>query len=614
LSFFNELKRRNVFRVGAAYVVVAWLVIQVVETIFPAFGFDDGAVRIVTIIFGIGLVPTLIFAWAFELTPEGLKKESEVDRSQSITPHTGKKLDRMIMVVLALALGYFAFDKFVLNPQREAQQLASLEEQKNTEVAQALQQGRTEGLVESYGDKSIAVLPFVDMSSDKDQEYMSDGIAEELLNLLAKIPELRVISRSSAFSFKGQNLEIPEIAKRLNVANILEGSVRKAGNKVRITAQLIDARSDTHLWSETYDRQLDDIFAIQDEIAATVVKQLKVTLLGAAPHVQETNSEAYALYLQARHLGRQYTPESLRQSNTLYQQALAIDTDYAAAWDGLANNYIGQANEGLLPADEAFNQARTAVANALAADPDYAPAHSHLGWISIIADNDLASAANHFRRALTLDPTNTDIIGNAGSLLFFLGRLDQAIAFNEYANARDPVDSIGRANLGYLFLVEGRWNEAIASYRSALQLSPDYLGAHYYIGVAQLLKGDLAAALVSMQQEKYEVNRLMGLAMVNHALGDAAASDAALSELIENYAQEWAYNIAFVLAYRNEVEKAFEWLEKSVTYNDTGLADIVRQPLFNNLSDDPRWLPFLESIGKSPAQLDAIKFEVTLPE
>jgi len=614
LSFFNELKRRNVFRVGAAYVVVAWLVIQVVETIFPAFGFDDGAVRIVTIIFGIGLVPTLIFAWAFELTPEGLKKESEVDRSQSITPHTGKKLDRMIMVVLALALGYFAFDKFVLNPQREAQQLASLEEQKNTEVAQALQQGRTEGLVESYGDKSIAVLPFVDMSSDKDQEYMSDGIAEELLNLLAKIPELRVISRSSAFSFKGQNLEIPEIAKRLNVANILEGSVRKAGNKVRITAQLIDARSDTHLWSETYDRQLDDIFAIQDDIAATVVKQLKVTLLGAAPHVQETNSEAYALYLQARHLGRQYTPESLRQSNTLYQRALAIDTDYAAAWDGLANNYIGQANEGLLPADEAFNQARTAVANALAADPDYAPAHSHLGWISIIADNDLASAANHFRRALTLDPTNTDIIGNAGSLLFFLGRLDQAIAFNEYANARDPVDSIGRANLGYLFLVEGRWNEAIASYRSALQLSPDYLGAHYYIGVAQLLKGDLAAALVSMQQEKYEVNRLMGLAMVNHALGDAAASDAALSELIENYAQEWAYNIAFVLAYRNEVEKAFEWLEKSVTYNDTGLADIVRQPLFNNLSDDPRWLPFLESIGKSPAQLDAIKFEVTLPE
>jgi len=614
LSFFHELKRRNVFRVGAAYVVVAWLVIQVVETIFPAFGFGDGVVRTVTIVFGIGLIPALIFAWAFELTPEGLKKESEIDRSHSITPQTGKKLDRVIMIVLALALSYFTFDRFVLDPQRETRMRQVQSEQLALATEQARQEGRSEALAESYGDKSIAVLPFVNMSSDEEQAYFSDGISEELLNLLAKIPELRVISRSSAFSFKGKDIEIPEIARRLNVANILEGSVRKSGNRVRITAQLIDARSDTHLWSETYERTLDDVFTIQDEISGTVVEQLKITLLGEAPHVRKTDPEAFALYLQARHLGRQYSPESLRQSNTLYQQALAIDPDYAAAWDGLSNNYIGQANEGLLPADEAFLQARNAVTNALAADPDYAPAHSHLGWISIIADNDLAAAARHLERALALDPTNTDIIGNAASLLFFLGRLEQAITFNEYANARDPVDAIGRANLGYLFLVEGRWNEAIASYESALQMSPDYLGAHYYIGVAQLLKGDTAAALASMQQEKYEVNRLMGLAMVYHALGNAAASDAALAELIANYEAAWAYNIAFVLAYRNEADKAFAWLEKSVTYNDTGLADIVRQPLFNNISGDPRWLPFLESIGKSPAQLNAIEFKVALPE
>jgi len=611
---FHELKRRNVFRVGAAYVVVAWLVIQVVETIFPAFGFGDGAVRIVTIVFAIGLVPALIFAWAFELTPEGLKKESEVDRSQSITPHTGKKLDRIVMVVLALALAYFSFDRFVLEPQREANMRQQQAEKLALATEQARQEGRSEALVESYGDKSIAVLPFVNMSSDEEQEYFSDGIAEELLNLLAKIPELRVISRSSAFSFKGKDFEIPEIAKRLNVANILEGSVRKSGNRVRITAQLIDARSDTHLWSETYERTLDDVFIIQDEISAKVTEQLKITLLGEAPHVRKTDPEAYALYLQARHLGRQYSPESLRQSNALYQQALAIDPDYADAWDGLSNNYIGQANEGLLPADAAFVQARTAVTNALAADPDYAPAHSHLAWISIIADNDLAAAARQLERALALDPTSTDIIGNAASLLFFLGRVEQAIAFNEYANARDPVDAVGRANLGYLFLVEGRWDEAVASYESAIRLSPDYLGAHYYQGVAQMLKGDTTAALESMQAEKYEVNRLMGLAMVYHALGDAAASDVALSELIENYEGEWAYNIAFVLAYRNEVDKAFAWLEKSVTYMDTGLADIVKQPLFNNISDDPRWLPFLASIGKSPAQLDAIEFNVALPD
>jgi tetratricopeptide (TPR) repeat protein len=254
--------------------------------------------------------------------------------------------------------------------------------------------------------------------------------------------------------------------------------------------------------------------------------------------------EAYALYLQARHLGRQFTAETLRLSSALYRQALAIDTDYAAAWDGLANNYIGQASDGLLPADDAFAEAHAALARALAADPDYALAHS---------------------------------------------------------------------DLGYLFLADGRWDEAIATYQSALQLSPDYLGAYFHMGVAQLLKGEAAAALASMQQEKYEVYRLLGLVMAYHAMADTAASDAALVELIENFEREWAYNIAFVLAYRDEPDKAFEWLEKAVTCKDTGLAEIVRQPLFINISDDPRWLPFLESIGKSPAQLDAIGFRVTLP-
>jgi TolB-like protein len=613
MSLLGELKRRNVFRVGAAYVVVSWLLIQVAETIFPLFGFDDTPARIVVIVLAIGLIPTVIFAWAFELTAEGLKRESEVDRSQSITPHTGRGLDRMIMVVLALALGYFAFDNFILDPQREASMRVQQAEKLASATEQARQEGRSEAVVEAYGDKSIAVLPFVNMSSDEEQEYFSDGISEELLNLLAKIPELRVISRSSAFSFKGKDIEIPEIAERLNVAHILEGSVRKSGNRVRITAQLIEARSDTHLWSETYERTLDDVFAIQDEISATVVEQLKITLLGEVPHARHTDPQAYALYLQARHLGRQFTADSLRQSSALYRQALAIDEDYAAAWDGLANNYIGQASDGLLPPDEAFPQARAALAKALAADPNYAPAYSHLGWVSMIADNDLAAAAGYLGRALDLNPTDTDIIGNAGSLLFFLGRLEQAIAFNEYANARDPVDSIGRANLGYMLLADRRWDEAIAAYESALQLSPDYLGAYFHMGVAQLLKGDAVAALASMQREKYEVYRLLGLAMAYHALADTAASDAAVAELVGRFEREWAYNIAFVLAYRNEKDRAFAWLEKAVAHRDTGLAEVVAQPLFDNISDDPRWLPFLESIGKSPAQLDAIEFKVTLP-
>jgi adenylate cyclase len=228
LSLYNELKRRNVLRVGAAYIVTAWLVIQIVETIFPAFGFSDSAVRFVVIVFTIGLVPALILSWAFEITPEGLKKETDVDRTSSITRSTGKQLDRIIMVVLALALGYFAFDKFVLDPARDADELA-------TATQEAHQEGRSEALVESYGDKSIAVLPFVNMSSDPEQEYFSDGISEELLNVLSKVPELRVISRSSSFSYKDKDLDIPTIAAQLSVAYILEGSVRKAGNQVRIT-------------------------------------------------------------------------------------------------------------------------------------------------------------------------------------------------------------------------------------------------------------------------------------------------------------------------------------------------------------------------------------------
>ena len=251
MSFFHELKRRNVFRVGAAYVVVAWLVIQVVETIFPAFGFGDGVVRTVTIVFGIGLIPALIFAWAFELTPEGLKKESEIDRSHSITPQTGKKLDRVIMIVLALALSYFTFDRFVLDPQRETRMRQVQSEQLALATEQARQEGRSEALAESYGDKSIAVLPFVNMSSDEEQAYFSDGISEELLNLLAQVPELRVIARTSSFSFKGSNVDIAEIARRLNVSHVLEGSVRKSSDTLRVTAQLIRASDASHLWSRT---------------------------------------------------------------------------------------------------------------------------------------------------------------------------------------------------------------------------------------------------------------------------------------------------------------------------------------------------------------------------
>jgi len=461
-------------------------------------------------------------------------------------------------------------------------------------------------------DQSIAVLPFVNRSSDAEQEYFSDGISEELLNLLAKIPELRVISRSSAFSFKGKDIAIPEIARQLNVAHILEGSVRRSGNTLRITAQLIDARSDTQLWSETWDRPLDDIFTIQDEIAATVVEQLKVTLLGEVPHAQETSAEAYALYLQARHLGRQITAESFAQSNALYQQALAIDPDYTAAWDGLARNYARQVGNGLLSFEEGSTLAHEAAEKALALDPNSAQAHALLGWITMLFDKDLAQAARHIERALQLAPTDLAIIRNAARLLHALGRLDEAIVLEEHAIAQDPVDPIGHANLGTNYLLAGHWDDAIASLETALRLSPAYIGAHYWIGTALLFKGEPEAALAAFARESDEEYRVKGHALAAHALDREEEYEASLAELIERWGDQWPSEVAHVYAWTGETDRAFEWLARSVA--EEGGAFDPKHPMLWPIKNDPRWLPLLESLGKSPAQLqlDAIAFEVTL--
>ena len=431
------------------------------------------------------------------------------------------------------------------------------------------------------------------------------------------IPDLLVASRTSAFSLKGETLEISEIAERLDVAHVLEGSVRKSGNEVRITAQLIDARSDTHLWSETWDRSLDDIFQIQDEIAADVVAQLKVTLLGDAPRVTETDPQAYALFLQARQLGRQVTAEGYERSNSLYEQALEIEPEYAAAWTGLANNYAVQAgNLGVRSLDEGYRLAREAANRALAIDPEYAPAYAALSRIASNHDKNLTAAARHIGRALELDPTNLDLLRQASFLAQYLGRVDEAIALQEYVVAHDPVNAGALTTLGFRYWDAGRPDEAIASFRTALNLSPGQGFTHFGLEGALLLKGEPEEALRAIEQEPSEEWRLVGLVMAYHALGQATESDAALAELldIEKERPGWAYNIAEVLAFRGEADRAFEWLDNAVEYNDPGLTGIPTDPTFANIRDDPRWLPLLESIGKSPDQLAAIEFEVRLPQ
>jgi TolB-like protein/Flp pilus assembly protein TadD len=586
-SLFAELRRRNVIRAAILYAGAVWAFGQGLSQFSPALGLPDWATRWFLVAAAIGFPFWIAFAWFFEFTPEGLKRESEVERSESITHQTGRKLDFIIIGVMAVAIVLLVTDRFVLHHGV------------NEEAA--------------VSEQSIAVLPFVDMSQGKDQEYFSDGISEELLNLLAKITQLHVAARTSSFSFKGKDVPIPEIAKTLHVANVLEGSIRKAGDQVRITAQLIRASDGYHVWSETWDRKLDDIFKIQDEIAGKVVDELKVTLLGEAPKARTTDPQAYALYLQARELGRQLTAEAFAKSDELYRQVLAIDPRYASGWEGLAQNFVNETNTGVLSSQEGLTRSREAAEKALAIDPDYAPAQAQLGYIAD-SENDLPGAAKHYERALALDPTNLDVLRNAALFLAGLGRLDEALALDEAVVRRDPVNITAISNLGVHQRAARRYDAAIASYRTALSLSPGRGQAHYGIGVALLLKGDASGALAEMEQETSEGWRMIGLPMVYHALGGRSDSDAALSALIGKYEKDAPCNIAYVYALRGEADKAFAWLDKAIEYQDPGISNIVTENLFDNIRKDPRWLPFLHKIGKAPDQLAKIEFKVTLPK
>jgi len=587
-SFFAELKRRNVIRAAVLYIGAIWALAQGIAQLGSSVGAPEWATRWFLVAAAIGFPFWLAFAWFFEFTPEGIKREAEVEPHESIAHHTGRKLDFAIIGVLAVAVVLLVTDRFVLH------------------------HGVNEEAV--VAEHSIAVLPFVDMSSGKDQEYFSDGISEELLNLLAKIPQLHVAARTSSFSFKGKNAPVPEIARTLLVAHVLEGSVRKSGDQVRITAQLIRAVDGYHVWSETWDRKLDDIFKIQDEIAADVVKQLKVTLLGAAPKARATDPNAYALELQARQLARQGTSRSIDEAIAARRQALAIDPGYVDAWSGIAGLYMSQANKGLKPIDESYALARAAVQRALEIDANDVGALLALGRIASDYDNDPATAARHIEQALALEPGNIAAISVASGLEQNLGRLEQAAMLDQYAVAHDPLNPKAHGSLAYDYARLGRLDEAISSYRVALRLSPGRVGTAYNVGELLLRKGETAAALAEFQQESEENWRLMGSTMALHALGRKAESDASMGELIAKYETDSSYNIAYVAAFRGERDRAFEWMKKAVDYHDTGLVEIGTDPMFASLHDDPRWLPFLHEIGKAPEQLAAIEFKVTLPQ
>lgn len=446
-------------------------------------------------------------------------------------------------------------------------------------------------------DKSIAVLPFVDMSAAKDQEYFSDGLSEELLNLLSKIPELKVIGRTSSFSFKGKNDDLRSIAEKLGVAHLLEGSVRKSGNKIRITAQLISAVDGSHLWSHTYDRDLNDIFKVQDEIAEAVVKELRVTLLGASTRTVTQNTEAFNLYLQGKYFVDRRDKESLESALQYYTQALALDSNYAQAWAGLVNVYVHQANNGDIPIKEGSAKAHIAVEKALRIDPELSEAHAAQSRIYMSFDLDWPKAEASLKKALELDPGNAVALVNAGILAARLGRSDEAIAFYKRSIAVDPLRARTYNNLSIAFYRAGNLTEAEASVRKSLELNATLSGAYYRLAMVHLAQGKYEAALESNLKESDESWLLSGLPLTYFKLNRKTESDSALKVLMKKYADNNAYQIAEAHAFRGEIDLGFKWLGRAYEQRDPGLSAMKVDPLLMNLRSDARWKPFLKKMG-----------------
>ena len=589
MKLWRELKRRNVVRVATGYAALGWMLIEIADTVFPRLLLPGWSVTLVIVTLAVGFPIVLVLSWLYELTPEGIKRDAELDHDTSPASAKGRRIDYVIIGLLTVAVAYFVVDKFLIVGQQDL-------------------------LAESagaYPANSIAVLAFDDMSPGGDQGYFSDGIAEELLNLLAQIPELRVISRSSSFSFKDKDVRITRIAETLGVAHVLEGSVRKAGDRVRITAQLIDARTDSHVWSQRYDRTLDDIFAVQDEIATQVVDELRVELLGEVPKARPTDLKAYELYLQARDLKRQGSMDAFAASNELYRQALDIDPEYADAWAELGLNSINQAVFDPDASAAAFARARRALQKARELDPEHALAQAGLGIIAMRRDNDLQEAARRMKRALEFGPDRVTSI--ASTLLLELNRLNLATALLEYHKDRDPLSPVSHYNLGYAHYLSGRWNEAIASLEETLKLSPNLAAAQNMIGFARLLQGRSADARAAFDREPLDLPRQVGLAMVAHDQHEMEIYRTRLQKFIQRWGDESPGAVALIYAHAGEADNAYMWLDRAIDQGEEGLGAQLRDPLFRPVQEDPRWRATLRRIGRAPEQLDSISFEVTHP-
>src|SRR5437764_2864177 len=602
-NFFAELKRRNVYKVAVAYALVAWLLIQSASILFPTFDAPPWVMKVFVAVLVLGFPIALVFSWAFEITPEGIKREEDVPPNESITHHTGRKIVGITIVVAVIAAGLFVYQ---------------LVRSKNTGTPR-----QSEATTASISQKSVAVLAFANLSDDKGSEYFSDGISEELLTVLQKIPGLHVAARTSAFSFKGKNATAQEIGEKLGVAHLVEGSVRKAGDSVRIAARLTQASTGEEQWSENYTRNLKDVFAVQTEIAQTIVEQLRGQLTGGAANPTTkaqieaevraaekggTKSvEAHEAYLQGRFFINRHSEKETDQARAAYQRAVQLDPKFALAWAGLAQTHVWDCNYATGGGQKGFNghlaAAREAVERALALEPDLPEALFARSMIQTNFDYDWKGAAETLRKALALAPQDPALLMQAGNLAAARGEKTQSIEFDRRAVALDPVNAQARAFLASALSATGKQEEARAEYARVVELNPSAPNSHAGVGLTYLLESKFEEAAVAAQKDAADWARLLIVSCVRWAQKRVPESDAALAELIANTSETGAYQIAEVYGYRNDKDHAFEWLERARRQRDAGLPGLRADTLLRNLHDDPRWDAFLRTMGLADDQL-----------
>jgi TolB-like protein/tetratricopeptide (TPR) repeat protein len=580
--FFAELKRRNVYKVAVAYAVVGWLLIQIATQVFPFFEIPNWGVRFVVLLIMAGLPIALIIAWAFELTPEGLKR-TEASESAQPPPSARRAWIFVVLIAGLMSLGLFFLGRYTAPNENKMPALPS---------------------------KSIAVLPFANLSRDPDNAYFAYGIQDEIITRLSKIAELKVISCTSTQRFKSSPEDLPSIARELGVANILEGSVQRAGGQVRVNVQLVKAAGDEHLWAETFDRQLHDIFQIESEIATAIAATLQAKLTGSetrAIAARPTGStEAHQLYLLGRFFWNKRTGPDLQKAIGYFNQAVEKDPGYALAYAGLADASVLLSGFGAAAPQASFPSAERAARKALELDDTLAEAHTSLGFILAIYDLDFPASMREFERALALNPnyaTAHHWFGN--STLLLLGQFDRAISEGRRAVDLDPLSLIINADLGADYLEARRYDEAIVQLRKTLEMDPGFYYARWNLAQALELKGDFKSALAEYKKTAELTNDPSVLGLLGQAYakeGQREKAQQILSQL-EQIAREhyvWSYSFAVIYLALGEKDKAIDWLEHG--FREGAGLDLVYikvDPMLDPLQGEPRFKTLVQKVFAS---------------